>query len=371
MATVNNNVKTAVAESQADNGSAPSRYQIIKKENRRCLQCINSSNLRLYVERKLSVDEAERRSYPDQSIFIDGVYIGAPFLDNKLRQYSLDHHSNCVRSFTLSSCEQAAVMLLDGLPLSEGGWSLYINEPDLDALLAVWLLLNHREMLKEERTLLRAAMPMLRIEGIIDAHGLDKTLLAAMPDELFDVHKRAIDRLLSDERHLRAEEKWSSTDFVTYTASMLDKLDRLFLTDSYLYQLLEVEEIQSLPVEGNQVAILCRSTRGIYEAELALKERYGKQLGIVLLDKGHGHYTLRQVDRFLHYDLGRAYKLLNRLDPKVDSKTHNQWGGSEEIGGSPRSTGSGLTAATILILVQKAYQRRQSVWRRLWHWMSR
>ena len=38
-------------------------------------------------------------------------------------------------------------------------------------LLAAWVLLNHVELLSGEGELLRVAMPLLRLEGVIDAHG--------------------------------------------------------------------------------------------------------------------------------------------------------------------------------------------------------
>jgi len=359
----------SAVERLSETGSAPSRYQIVEKEGARYLQCINAANLHLRVERGLSVDSASRRNYPRQCMFLDGVYTGAPFLDNKARQYSLDHHAECVRAFTAATCEQAAALLLQGLPLAEGTWEICMNEPDLDALLAAWVLLNHREMLKDDCELLRAAMPLIRVEGIIDAHGLDKDILTGLAEDVYAVHKRTLDELMEPERRLKAAGMWEKSDYLLFTQDMLDQFDRLFLTDSYLFQLLEVEEIACLPIAGSQVAILCRSTRGVYDAELALKDRYAKQLGVIVLDRGNGHYTLRQVDTFLHRNLSSAYRRLNKLDPKANAKTNCLWGGSAHIGGSPRETGSGLSAERIMSALQDVYQHMNFV-RRLWHWLT-
>lgn len=343
---------------------AGSRYQIIDGEQGRHLICSTAANLRLFVTFGLTVTRNELRNYPRQTIFLDGCFSGAPFHDNKNRYYSLDHHSECLRSMTLATCEQAVVMLLSGLPLGEGNWQIHANDPDLDTVLGAWALLNHTEMLKDDRELMRAVMPLIRIEGCIDAHGLDMGVLTAIPEDVYEVHKGTIDTLLATEREIKQKGQWEGSDLLAYCAGVFDRLDRMYLTDSYLSKLLEVEEISSLDLGESAVAILCRSRRGIYEAEMALKERYGKQLGVVLLHRGQNHYTLRQVNSFLHHDLTAAYQALNRRDPLCDKASGNLWGGSADIGGSPRSTGSGLTGEEIMETVASAFVHR-SWWQRL------
>jgi len=345
-----------------------SRYQVVQTEEaERCLTCSNAANLRLFLKRGLSVDKQARRRYPRQTIFLDGVYEGPPFLDNKNRQYSLDHHSGCVRPFTLATCEQAAVILLEGLPLAEGTWGLYINDPDLDALLAAWVLMSHAQMLGDDKQLLRAAMPLLRVEGVIDAHGLNHSLLTALPADAYNAHKGLIDELFERERQFKEAGEWETMDWYPYAIEVFDRLDRMFLTDAYLHELLAVQELGSVALAGgSRTAILCRCRRGIYEAEMSLKERYGKQLGVIVLDRGSGHYTLRQVDTFLLNDLRDVYRELNARDPQARPREGNQWGGSANIGGSPRSTGSGLSGAEILQALKTCYAH-VSFWRRLWY----
>lgn len=344
-----------------DSDSGRRRYQISETEGKRVLQCSNASNLRLHVVPGLSVDAAGRRNFPSQSIFLDGVYTEAPFLDNKRRQYSLDHHAGVVRALTLATCEQAAVMLLNGLPLDEGNWEIYVNDPDLDAILAAWLLLNHKEMLKNDQELLRAAMPMIRIEGIIDAHGLGKEALTGLPEDLLEGHKQHLDSMLQSEQQMkeqRGDDDAPDPDELEYARESLIRLDNIFLTDTYLSRLLEVEEIASRPIQGSRIAVLCRSRQGIYEVEMSLRERYGRQLAIVILHRGPGKYTLRLVDRFLHANLRHAYRALNRQDPNVNSRQGNQWGGADDIGGSPRETDSGLGPQAVLEIVYDACRYR-------------
>jgi hypothetical protein len=330
-------------------------YQRIEKSKRRFLVSTTSPNLKLYIERGLCVTPGSRKRYPRQTIFLDGVFNDAPFLDNESRQYSLDHHAGCLRPFTLATCEQSAVMLLQGLPLEEGEWHIYVNEPDLDALLAAWILLNHADLRRKDGELLQRVMPFIRLEGVIDAHGLQRTVLAGLPPDVYRVTKEVIDELMSEELQLRAQGMWSTTDVLEYAHRTLERIDRSFFPEGYLTHLLESEmiEVARAPIQQRRLAVLCRSSRGIYNVEAELKLRYEKQLGVIILDQGDGRFTLRQVDPFLTRSLAHAFKLLNREDPGVSRG--DMWGGSADIGGSPRRNGTRLSGEAILGLIAEEY----------------
>jgi hypothetical protein len=347
-------VSEALAQAEP---AAPSRvhYEAVVRDEQRFIASTTAPNVKLFVDRELAVTAATRRRYPRQAIFLDGVYTEAPFLDNEARQYSLDHHSGCVRGFTLATCEQAVVMLLQGLPLDENEWYVYVNEPDLDSVLAAWVLLNHAELLRSEGELLRAAMPLIRVEGVIDAHGLERSVLTGFPRELYDREKQRIDDLLNEERRLKASGEWGSIDVFDYTLDLLDTIDQELFPQGYLQELLATEliEVARAPIQQHKIAILCRSRRGIYAVESELKRRYERLLGVIVLDQGGGRFTLRQVDPFLTRTLDRAYRALNGLDKNV--RPDNRWGGSAEIGGSPRATGSGLEADAILKVIGEEY----------------
>jgi hypothetical protein len=120
-------------------------------------------------------------------------------MDNERRHYALDHHAGCVRPFTLATCEQAAVVVMMGLPLNEGEWHIYVNNPDLDALLASWILINHKRLLAHDKRLLRELMPLVRVEGVIDTHGLDMSELSALPSHIYKLHKARLDALRASE----------------------------------------------------------------------------------------------------------------------------------------------------------------------------
>jgi hypothetical protein len=71
-------------------------------------------------------------------------------------------------------------------------------------------------------------------------------------------------------------------------------------------------------------------------------------LGWVALQTAANTYTLRQMDLFMPVSLEDVYPRLNFIDPAVKSRNSgNKWGGSSEIGGSPRGSGTRLSPQEI------------------------
>lgn len=95
------------------------------------------------------------------SIYLDGACRG-PHINNEKRSFSFDHHANCSRFATLSTCEQ--VLLALDMGLDPADMEVVINDLDADTSLAVWLLLNpHRidDRVREQ----------VRLVGRVDSHG--------------------------------------------------------------------------------------------------------------------------------------------------------------------------------------------------------
>ena len=82
---------------------------------------------------------------------------------------------------------------------------------------------------------------------------------------------------------------------------------------------------------------------------------------------GDGRFTLRQVDTFMRTNLSCVYRALNRRDPYVGRVRGgvNEWGGSENIGGSPRATGSGLKGTDVLEMISRVMGPREHWWKRM------
>lgn len=336
-----------------------SRYRITERFEERVVIAEDTRNIALHVRPGMAATEEDRRSFPTQVIFLDGAFHGPPFLDNERRQYSFDHHEGCVRPFTLATCEQAAVMLWKGLPVAEGDWHLFVNQPDLDALLAAWVIMNYRELLANGGAILRGAMPLLRVEGIIDTHGLEMAPLSGLSEEEYARQKGRLDQLLIPEREHRAAGTWANLDLVEYSCDRLAAIDALLTEAGILRERAQVEVLEAREIQAEKQVVLCRSTGGIYEVEARLRELFAKTLGVIVLETGEGRYTLKQVDPFLSRDLVALYQALNARDPAAKSQGEsgaNLWGGSADIGGSPRASGTGLKPDEILDITARVYR---------------
>jgi membrane protease YdiL (CAAX protease family) len=241
-----------------------------------------------------------------------------------------------------------------GLDLDGERWTVWANDPDLDTVLAIWLLLNHRRINENGSTVRKKIMPIVRLQGVIDAHGFELKELTAFPDNLQDAALTVINGLRSEEVELKKENRWGDTDFLNFTVGSLQKIDGLVYTPHDFEEGHAVEELAREGILPQKIAVACRSEAGIYEVEEQLRDLHGDRLGLIILEKEPGIYTLRQVDPFLPTDLEALYDRLNLLDPEAVGEA--RWGGSNEIGGSPRGAATGLNLREIMFITRWVYQ---------------
>lgn len=115
--------------------------------------------MKLVIERGKTVALAD---LPPWSIALDG-YVQGPALDNVLHRYSFDHHRGCIRLITTATCEQVRDAILLGLDPSP--YTVYLNDVDTDAALAVWEMRNPTR-LREVKV-----GQYITAAGLLDAHG--------------------------------------------------------------------------------------------------------------------------------------------------------------------------------------------------------
>lgn len=343
-------------EEASSAATVPDRYLLREDERGRYLTCLDTPEAQVRVERGQTATAAAARKAPEGTIFVDGAAQSEPFLDLDRRVYNLDHHEGCVRSFTLASCEQALVLALRGLDLREKPWTIHANEPDLDAVLAIWVLLNALHLREDAAEARRTIIPLVRLEGVIDVHGLDLRELTGFAPEQLAAVGRQLDGLRDRELAVKREGRWESIDPLEFTASQLRVIDALVYPPAHFAGFRGFEELARVELGLDRIAVVCRSEGGIYEVERDLKRLYGRRLGVIALQKGASAYTLRQVDHFLPVGLAALYDKLNVLDPAVTGGAGNRWGGSGEIGGSPRKTGTGLSPGEIAEAFRLAFR---------------
>lgn len=354
------------AASQADAAAPPAdlpptmpeRYVVREIEGRRCLVCLEAPNIQARIELGLSVSGATARKAPPGTIYLDGAAASGPFMDHEKQVYNLDHHEGCERAFTLATCEQALIMSMKGLDLRDRQWRIFANEPDLDTALALWIIFNHMRISRNDAMNRNLLFALVRLEGVIDALGLEMRAFTAFPSPFLKRIQDTIDYLREEEIRLKSEALWQKTDFLQYTAGLLHKIDRIIYRSEELKDFKGIEELARIELGRNRVAVVVATDLGIYELEPHLVKLYGQRLGWAALRKGERHYTLRQMDMFMPVNLKDVYNRLNFIDPAVKFRTGaNRWGGSAEIGGSPRESGTRLGPQQIAQALRDAFRK--------------
>lgn len=346
----------------ATGGAFPDRYAVKEVGMDRVLTCLEAPNLQVIIKAGLTVAASAARKAPPGTIYLDGVAQAEPFLDHDKKVYNLDHHEGCVRTFTLATCEQALIMCVKGLDLREREWKIYANEPDLDTILAIWIILNHQRINNREALHRRSLFALVRLEGIIDSLGLELRELSGFPTDLIQKLMRVIDRLRTEELELKKAGVWTTTDFLEYTVGVLRMLDQFLIKMGELDDFKGVEELARIELTNNRIAVVVASDLGIYELEPHLTKLYGNRLGWVSLRKGDNNYTLRQMDLFMPVSLEDLYQRLNFMDPAVKGRMGvSRWGGSGDIGGSPRDCGTGLSPAEIVSACRDVIDKRSDI----------
>ncbi|MBI2550950.1 hypothetical protein HYV73_01230 [Candidatus Uhrbacteria bacterium] len=83
---------------------------------------------------------------PPGSIALDGMVRGGPFFDEESLYFNFDHHDGVVREVTMSTCKQVYTAITMGLmDCLTPPVRVYVNDPDQDTSLALWLLLHHKQ----------------------------------------------------------------------------------------------------------------------------------------------------------------------------------------------------------------------------------
>lgn len=355
-------LENAVAKPGAAGTGFPDRYAIKEVASQRILTCLEAPNLQVIIKKGLTVTASAARKAPAGTIYLDGVAQTEPFLDHDKKVYNLDHHEGCVRTFTLATCEQALIMCVKGLDLRDREWKIYANEPDLDTILSIWIILNHQRINNREAIQRRSLFALVRLEGIIDALGLELRELSGLPEDLLQKLMRIIDRLRAEELELKKAGNWTQTDYLEYTIRVLKKLDQFLIKLGELDDFKGVEELARIELINNRIAVVVASDLGIYELEPHLTKLYGNRLGWVALRRAQNDYTLRQMDLFMPVNLDDVYQRLNFMDPAVKGRMRvNRWGGSGDIGGSPRDRGTGLTPAEIVSACRDVIEKRSDI----------
>lgn len=334
--------------------SIPARYRIREGAQGRILSCVEAPTITVRVDRGIVISAKQARKYPAGTIFLDGAAKSEPFVDFEKDIYNLDHHQGCIRS--LASCEQAVLLIRKRGDLRKRDWLVLANDGDLDTIFAAWVLLNYLR-LNESPDLRVRVMPMLRLEGVIDAHGPDAGDLSALPPELLQATSAILKQLRQQEAVFKSFGRWPEIDLLEYFADRLRAIDEFVYAPEMFERADRVDELARAEITNACVAVVCSSEDDMEEVEQQCRRVYGERLGILVFQTAPSAYVVRRIDRTLPATLEEAYDRLNLLDPAVKGGSQNRWSGSAEIGASPRKTGTALTPDEIIAALRDVFRK--------------
>ena len=302
---------------------------------------INSN--KLFIKRGFSL--SNKNSSLSQSIYLDGAFKG-PLFDSKNKIFSLDHHENCVRQITKSTCEQALLFAKYGT-FDNTIYDVIGNDPDLDTVIAGWILLNIDEIRQSE--VYQKLLPLVLVEGNIDSYGFGYEDILGLSKDVILQEKNRIEWLREDEIKFKQLNKWGTIDYVEYTLSVFNKLDEFLLfnlnknyTSEYRVRL----KYQFILDNGKHLLFIEDENLGIYDVEEAFLKN-NNDVQCVILSNGTGKYSIKLSGILSNFSLDFVWmslsnaEMLAKINKGINANTNpdlyfTNWGGSSNIGGSPR-----------------------------------
>ncbi len=263
---------------------------------------------------------------PGDAIALDG-YVQGPAIDADRRRYSFDHHGNCLRHATLSTCE----MTLDALRvgLDPAGLSIYVNDLDADTTLAAWLLLTPQAAQVER--VVAAVRSLGRLDalgptaGTLQQESALRWALAPLTSrgDLRTHGEPAWRAVLGD--CLERLDLWLAAGAPQYAPEMPAEEE----AEPQLQLLFDGGPWQLLQSDGGVGAFAAVYRRGVFAAVVARP-----------LADGTLEYTVGKASEFVGaFDVPAILAALAVAEREVNpgQSAACSWGGSSTIGGSPRN----------------------------------
>lgn len=277
-----------------------------------------------------------------KTIALDGAVEG-PYIDSDNEIFSFDHHGHCIRGITLSTCEQVRDFLLLGLDVT--GYTILLNDIDLDSALSAWLLAYPN----------RVAEPL--VEKLVHMNGRQDAHAGAYP--LKD-GQAALDWIAEPETKMRHDASYHScsNEVLRFVLEAIWRRIEQYLDG-------KVPDLGDQAAEDKECYEIIKKGTGWkfikFNGERCLrglaKDNVNKWAGFREIKHEDGSATLsvtvgRRSEVITGFPVGPASKdgtilfALNKAEPQRQGKDDN-WGGTSTIGGSPRnSDGKGTTLTT-------------------------
>lgn len=303
----------------------------------------------LKCEPRKTIAWDEFSGYPAYSIAIDGYCVGPPRSSPDGLRLNINHHEDCDRIATRSSCAQALHLVKMGLYDTFGAEgkphaTLYVNDCDQDVQWTTYALMNP-DQVEDPRFKFRLK-EMINLEDVLD-----------MSAGLYPIKKRW---------HLLKRLLWVSEPYTDARADgSLHALD-----GDAMHALIRETHRRiraSLCGRGKEIEpddrfeVIAEFDRWQFIREVGKHARIGvAQKGlkafVSLVSAGPKcfRYVIVRRSRFIRWlPLEDVCRRLNEAEGVSDGDT-DRWGGSDNVIGSPRDGGSILPPEAVLAIVKEA-----------------
>src|SRR3989344_3115951 len=279
---------------------------------------------------------------PSNSIALDGVVRGGPRWDEQTRHINFDHHEFVEREATMSTCKQVWYAIKGGLFQSfkdERGRPfahVYVNDPDQDTALALWELANYKLLegtngspqmnrlieLTDRLDVTGGAFPMTLSEQLIRQHSW-----VFQPYSDFRKSGKLSGATAEEMRTCLESTSFRLTEFMVGRGeeAELDTRHEILHEDPRFKVVNEIG--------GNDARYFLFSHGMNAFISLVATRPDGKKV-----------YTVGKRSRYIPFPVRNLYAVYNEAEGLTPE---NGWNGSDLVGGSSRSLGSGLSTSDL------------------------
>ncbi len=278
---------------------------------------------------------------PPNSIALDGYVTGPPRVVLNPTYINLNHHEGVDRLATRATCSQVLIYLkqdmaeslrIRGIPK----FQIFINDPDQDTSLAVWLLVNHDRFRGERSEPL--VNKLVAIEDLLDvtagAYPLDPG--SGAMQEIAWVFEPYTSAKVAGRIPTMA-----GAEMANVVSAVGKRIDRYTLGRAERLPL----DMRYETLGGGRGWKLIREV-GAHARTGLLADGIKAFVSLISENGGKYQYSIGMMSQFIPFPLERLFISLNRAEGLSDSPG-NRWGGSNIIGGSPRLTASRLAPGEI------------------------
>lgn len=291
---------------------------------------------------------------PRNSIALDGMVSGGPRYDHATQHANFDHHSNVVRDATMSTAKQVYFAIKGGIfeTFRRNGKAeaqVYVNDPDQDTVLAVWLL--------DHYNLFNGTQGIPSIHRLLDLNDKLDITGGAFPLNLREKLVRQHNWIFGPYSQLRKSGALASAGpevMKDNLETVLGRLNKFMMGEGGEEALDTRYDILHQSPLGYWVT----NEIGGNDARCMLYGRgMNAYIGLVAeRPDGRKVWSIGRKSKYIDFPVPELYDVYNAAE---GLSAEEGWGGSDLIGGSSRKHGSKLSPSELVELTDAYLAQRK------------